>query len=227
MNFKTLLWKEYRQSRRVLVSMSVMLLLPYLTVTVVNVVVALFDANQPRGIWLETFAAASIAGLFISTFLCAFLASQVVAGERADRSAEFAFYLPIPRRLGTSAKALFAVGVCVLMILANAAVNWLMGNLHDGQLDRSMFGLTSVAAILAVLVFGVSWAVSALPTSPANGAASGLLSIVLLGMLLESLAWATGIQGISSAESGGSVAVVLGLSGFVLGTFWILRRIEP
>lgn len=227
MNFKTLLWKEYRQSRQVLVSMGVGVLLPYVVVTVVNVVVALFDTNQPRGIWLETLAVASIFGLFISAGLCAFLSAQVVAGERADRSAEFAFYLPIPRRLATSAKALFAVSVCALMILANVAINCLVGSLQDGNLDRTIVGLTNTAAVLAVLVFGVSWAVSALSARPPIGAASGLLSIVLLGMLLETLAWATGIQGMSSAEIGGEVAVALGLSGFAVGTLWTVRRVEP
>lgn len=227
MSFKTLLWKEYRQSRQVLVSMGVGLSLPYVVVIVVNVVVALSDPVKHGQIWLESFAGASIAGLFISAVLCAFLSAHVVAGERADRSAEFACYLPIPRGLAVSAKALFAASVCALMILANAAVNCWVESLQDGMLDRGMFGLAGVAAILAVLLFGVSWAVSALSARPAIGAASGLLSIVLLLMLSEIAEFATGIEGLSSTEVVESVATAVGLAGFVVGTLWILRRIEP
>lgn len=227
MNFKTLLWKEYRQSRLVLVSMGVMLLLPYATVIVVNVVVALSDADARSGIWLESLAGASIAGLFISAVLCAFLSAQVVAGERADRSAEFACYLPISRGHAVSAKALFAAAVCALMILANVAVNCLVESLQDGMLDPRMFGLAGVAATLAVLVFGVSWAVSALSARPPIGAASGLLSTVLLLMLFEIMEFATGIEGLISAEVGAGIAAAVGLTGFVVGTLWTVRRVEP
>ncbi len=77
---KSLLWREYRRNRLLMLSGAVLVALPYLIAFAVNDFYVM--ANWSLG---------------LSNMMAALLGGNAIAGETADRSAEFLAYLPVSR----------------------------------------------------------------------------------------------------------------------------------
>ncbi len=230
MNLKALLWKEYRQSRQLLLSCAVLLLLPYLVVVVIWLVGALRFGQQVEAHWVHSIAIASMTSLFTSAVLVPFVAAQVMAGERADRSAEFVGYLPIPRASAVIAKVIFAVGVGALMLLANGlvgawcdAVEGMRPDSYGGEV-KGLFGPTVASA---TLMFGVSWGVAAFVKRPSTAAASGLGAVIILLMILAMVEETLGRGGSTSTLMYPTAFLSVGSACFAAGVVCSLRRVEP
>ena len=223
---KALLWKDYRQNRSLLVAAGVFLLLPYAFVVVLGVVELLADDHSYGVAWAQYFATAGLTGLVLSVVLSAFIAGNAVAGERADRSAEFAAILPISRRSGILSKALLAVTACVLMWLGNGLV---LNLTLMKSISRSPMSLDVVPVLAAttVFAFGVSWLVSTLVSRPATAAVSGLGSVAILWMALLILEEAGNIDADAFAVWYWVLCLLLGTGCFVAGVVCYLRRVEP
>ena len=84
---KWLLWREYRLNRWILITGAVLLLLPYLITLIVlcwpNAIST--GANHI----VDSLIVAAFYSLGISQLTVALLGGNAIAGERADRSAEF------------------------------------------------------------------------------------------------------------------------------------------
>ena len=171
---KALLWKDYRQNRSFLVAAGAFLLLPYAVVVLIGVVEMLTDAHTSEVIWAQYFVGASITSLFISAMLSAFVAGNAVAGERADRSAEFAAILPISRRSSIISKALLAATACFFMWLANGFVLYLTTFAEGVERTPVTDNFVPALAATTVFTFGVSWLVSTLVSRPATATVSGI-----------------------------------------------------
>ncbi len=178
---KTLLWKDFRQNARILIAVVVLLLLPYVAavlLTVVSLLTATDDGGTiPYGGWSEVLHNASRISLGLWVVTCAFIAGNAVAGERADRSAEFVACLPVTRRSAVASKAILAIGACLLFALAHLTV-FLATDLRFRDWSGEAF---VIIGLTGWFIFGVSWLFSALLNSPSIAAASGLGGAMVFG----------------------------------------------
>ncbi len=222
---KNLLWKDYRQNRRVLLGTSILVFLPYPA--------TLGFCMAQTELWQQlagVICAMSFIGVYLATGMAAFIAGNALAGERADRSAEFAGYLPIRRVDALMSKLLLAVASCAILTSVNIAIHY--GTkpwaLHPERWDGEALLFTTASAIL---LFGVAWMVSSFSSSPAIAAASGLGTLLVLAGSLAMLDSyripPTGLVKHSCFDWYPLLCVVIGLACFAGGTAYYLRRVEP
>lgn len=224
---KALLWKDYRQNRPFLAAAGILLLFPYAFVVVLGVVELLADDHSSEVGWAQYFAGASIGSLFISVMLSAFVAGNSVAGERADRSAEFTAILPISRRSSIISKALLAATACVFMWLANGLVLYLTTFAKGVGRTPVTDDFVPALAATTVFTFGVSWLVSTLVSRPATAALSGLGCVAILwtGLLILEETW--NIDADIFPVLYPLLCLLLGTGCFVAGVVCYLWRVEP
>ena len=223
---KDLLWKDFRENRTVLTAIGLLLLIPY-GISIVIAVVDLYRGYTTS--WAELLLSGSTIALFLSAGVTSFIAGNAIAGERANRSAEFAAYLPIPRQSAVTSKAIVAISSCLFILLVNFGINrlaaWVQSDRsHDVPVqDLAFFGLPAV-----VLMFGVAWLFSSFSRSPVIAAASGLVAfLVLIGPSTFSMSHATGRISDSWLYWYCSTSLIAGIGGFVVGVVHYLRRVEP
>ena len=169
-----LLWKEYRHNRLIVFAGLFLLLAPYVIATCFGFGERWFDWSKDFGPayrptrWVEIFAAAAIWGVTISQFTLALVGGNAIAGERVERTAEFLYSLPIPRRRMVASKLLLASLITAVIWLPNATILWCLmeaaggsaGDLHkflQPAMDVALTGLT---------FFCVAWFLSCYIASP-------------------------------------------------------------
>lgn len=235
-----LVWREYRQNRPIVFFAAGLFLLPY--------VIALASL-----VWdgLSSHAVPSVPGLCfalialalystgIAQVAIAFLGGNLIAGERADRSAEFIACLPLSRsRIVVSKVALVAVtsaGIWLpnlLVVLAASTgiserefARWFRG----GWLDVAAVFCT--IATVSLVFYGVSWLFSSFLESPTFSVCGGLVAPGVIWTGIYLLNWRLMARGIDLQpwvlRSFYPVCVVLSLASFTAGTWYYLRRVEP
>ena len=109
---KSLLWREYRLNRWILVSGGVAILLSY----AIAALSLLFDVDRA-----SAFFVAYVASSIFSAMMLTLLGGNAIAGERTDRSAEFMAYLPFGRRRMLASKLFFALSTIVALCIVNLA----------------------------------------------------------------------------------------------------------
>ena len=88
-----LLWREYRLNRPILIVGAFLLLLPHVIVAILLWRGVQIPAeNQPH-----PFCGTAFYSIAISQLTVLILGANAIAGERADRSAEYMVYLPVSR----------------------------------------------------------------------------------------------------------------------------------
>jgi ABC-type transport system involved in multi-copper enzyme maturation permease subunit len=230
---KTLLWKEYRQTRRLLVGVGICVLIPYLVVSVLLLGVKLIRADAPRSAWGDAgaFAAAGIWGTIASTFMAAFIGGNALAGERADRSAEFAAYLPIKRQSAVISKAMLAISVSLLLCLFNVAMYYAATLGIGGKHSHEEAEVFLIAGTTAVMLFGLSWLFSSFAGSAVFATAAGIGVAMILPVTLAALDVArspvTGLGYKSVFNCYPPLSLTIGVTAFVAGIICYLRRVEP
>lgn len=225
---KALLWKEYRQNRKILAGAATFVAMPYLVFCVVNILYA--------GPWETLLSGGGMWGVVLSTMMAAFIAGNAIAGERVDRSAEFAAYLPIGRRCAVLSKAILASTAAASFLLFNLAVvyafmywDWRRHEIR-GEDD---FAIAIIAPAASVLLFGVAWLLSSLWNSPPLAAVAGIGSAVILWTTVAAVSERMGLK--TPGPDGflvwciwyPALCVSLGIAAFVAGTLYYLRRVEP
>lgn len=224
-----LIWKDYRLNRLLVVVALVVMVVPYVAVAIGSAEYA----GTER--FYEDLAGGSCLGLGALQVLLAFVGGNVIAGERADRSAEFLAALPIPRWRSLVSKLLVSFGL--------AAVVWIPNLIAMGLVWRSLqpTAAASVTAALAGIAatglafFGVGWFFSAISQSATLAILAGILSPAAVFMLV----WSVLVFLARYAHWGyveldrrlvfgyQLVCVVCAAVAFVAGTLSYLRRVEP
>ena len=238
---RTLIWKDYRANRLVLIVGAFLVIAPYLVTAFLFwrshfVELDRLDPWRPPPLEIALFGAAFYSlGLSCLTF--ALLGGNLIAGERADGSAEFLGSLPPSR-----AEILASKGILVLIVslviwggnLLSTSLVWseiyaALNDMGKGREQVIIFGqvLTGIGATGLVL-FGVGWLASSLVSSPAFAVLAALVVPPVVGALLSGcyvyLAWPAE-KAIGSWYIG--ICAPLGLLCLVCGTWYYLRRIEP
>lgn len=226
-----LLWREYRLNRLILAAAAVTLLLPY--VVALFAIGALVVMDEPIEEILEGALEWSLLSSWIAVLL---MASNAIAGERTERSAEFVAYLPLPRKQLLAAKLLLSlIAVATMLGFHTLAAIICFG---PPETVRNVEpGLLAALISVLMLTYGASWLMSSLQPSVVVAAVTGFVTTVLLvlcvayfvGARLEettervdSEAYVTQRTIVWIIASSLSVAVVC----FAIGTWKYLRTTE-
>ena len=227
-----LLWKDARVNRTVLLFAVGALVLPF----VLGIGRNLYHEwrfDQPlwsRFFW-EIIAAFS---LTLSLFTCAMLGGNAVAAERSDRSAEFMAYLPPSRAMRITSKAILALGtVAVIWAVNLVVINGIAprAELAEEAAQRAAQAgdyaqMVTVLGGTSVLLLGAGWFWSCCLSSHALAAGMAIVTLAVLGFGLSSIDYSFEIQGLMENWFA-PLGYVVGAVGFVAGTAYYLRRVEP
>ena len=224
---RNLLWKDYRQNRGVLLAVVIIAVGPYVAALVITAFRALFWPPGQRA-WMEGIQQASRVGLIVSAVLTAFMGGNAIAGERADRSAEFAAGLPIHRPESILSKALIALIPCLFLWALSAVAN--LCSALEGKLTTSGDLELMLATLLClILFFGLSWMFSALLRSPVISAAAAIGAAVALSLGGATLRNTVAPEPLDNIQVIALLVlpVTVGFLSFLTGTLICLRRQEP
>jgi ABC-type transport system involved in multi-copper enzyme maturation permease subunit len=234
---KWLLWKDYRNNRVVVIAALAFLLVPHLSALVVCCLQRYYWDNNDPWLWTDSFISSTICSLIVSQLAVGVIAGNVIAGERADRSAEFLVALPIPRKRILASKLLLALAViAVIWLTDGSALLFLKGMCFlegMGRWGGQVWPILGYTAITAFLLFSVAWCLSSFLASPTYSVAAGLFTPVLLWLSIIFAAFLVKLdidneQFERIAEfSYCGICLALAPVCFTVGTWYYLRRVEP
>ncbi len=225
---KALFWKDCRLNLLVLVLGTGLLLGPYLGGALWQVY-DLWPVLPGTTAWARLLFSMSYFSLGISQLTLVLVGGNAIAGERADRSAEFLAYLPPSRTLILSSKAL----VALLAGLVIWGVNLLLAEVVAPALTiepLNVWDIPSRWPVLAggLLLFGVGWLGSSFLESPTFATSLGIVSpfIVAAGLAVSALVFTWPAHGEFRYWYCAS-CLILGPLCFGVGSCYYLRRVEP
>jgi ABC-type transport system involved in multi-copper enzyme maturation permease subunit len=168
-----LLWREYRLNRLILAFAALLLLLPYV-IALLATGIAVITGESTREFFGEAIAF-SYSLSWLTVFL---LAGNAIAGERADRSAEFIAYLPLQRWRMLASKLLLSL-IAFAVILG---FNTLMTVILVGPVDvtNRQFWTIVFYFSLGLLSYGSSWLASSLQSSVVFAITTGFVTTFLV-----------------------------------------------
>jgi ABC-type transport system involved in multi-copper enzyme maturation permease subunit len=169
-----LLWREYRLNRVILAAGAVGLLTPYVIALLV-VGIASMIGEPPR----NAFKIACIWSIVLSLATVAMLAGNAIAGERADRSAEFIAYLPLQRRRTLASKWLLFLITLAVVIGFNTLLAMIMyGPPKVARHVEPLQAFHWLSWFMAIYSF--CWFFSSLSSSPVLACSLGITTYFLL-----------------------------------------------
>ena len=231
---KWLFWREYRFNRLILIVGSLLLLLPYAIALIMLGIWWMRGSPDlgRHGVVAITFYAAAIYSLVFSQVTMACVGGNAIAGERADRSAEFLAYLPLSRPLRLVNKLSLALVTAVLLWGVNLSIMLISATMMP-QLwpapDDGFLRAMGYIAITGLTFFGVGWLISSLQSSPTFAVCGGLITPAIVIAGLTAPAWFGDEPDFSPFLGIGYTIIcsVLAVVCFTIGTWYYLRRVEP
>ncbi len=221
---KWLLWREYRLNRLIVITGVVLLVLPYLFLLV-------GELWQHKRVFAnyDEIAGVTIGSLILSQLTAALLGGNAIAGERADRSAEFMVYLPVSRARRFASKMILSASATAVYWGANLFVLWFLdGLLSKGHAEDWVKTIPPIA-MTNVMIYGVSWGLSSLRCSPVIAVGGGLFSplLIWLGLIFGADAFELPALEKNAGTIYSMICAPLGVVSFALGTWYFLTRVEP
>ena len=236
-----LLWKEYRVNRVIVIVGATILIAPHL--------VALFVAwwRIAHGIdspaeeqFARGMAASSIYSVIFSQLTLCLLGGHAIAGERADRSAEFLASLPISRTKIVAGKLGLAFLIAVSIWITNLLILWFfIPGLFSAAFLRAdgftgFHQLIAGTAVIGFLFFSVAWLFSSMWESSTFAVCMGLITPFALSLIVAASAWMLGypldehvLLEKDLMRWFWGICLVLAPLCLVSGTWYYLRRVEP
>jgi ABC-type transport system involved in multi-copper enzyme maturation permease subunit len=228
-----LVWKEYRQNRLIVLFLCILMLAPAAIVAVIHFA----EANdRPWTSPQEAIAMAVFNALAITQVILALIGGLAFAGERADRSAEFQAYLPVPRWKTFVAKLLLALCLAAVIWLPTGILlgvnHWNPQFALDGpcQSLRGISAAVPFIAITGLTFFCIGWFFSSFTSSPTLAVFAGLLTPFILAV---GIGIGSEIFGLARLEDSlikfcfVVICPLLSAIGFLIGSWLFLRRVEP
>lgn len=230
---KSLLWKDYRINRLLLIFGLAVCFGPYIVAIAPSLLLEWWGGRAwwAPEFWVDVYTIS----LGLSLFTFAMLGGNAIAAERADRSAEFLGYLPVPRGSVLASKSVIALGPTLLIWAVNLAALFIVAPFitHVSATDilaksdaRESLG---IFASLTVILLGAGWFWSTVLSS--HGLATGMsfvtLAVVVMGLI--GLAFGLRLESLNNLfeEWFVSVCIAVGIGGYVVGCAYYLRRLEP
>ncbi len=227
-----LLWKDYRENRLVVFTAAGLLLVPHL-IALGAACVQYFRWHESPGLWVQDFMVSSMYSLIISQLAIALIGGNAIAGERADRSAEFLASLPITRGRVIASKLLLSLAIVGVIWIADLSALLCLSTVlpRFGVRFDGIFEAVGATAIVAVMFFGVAWLLSSFLRSPTFSVAGALLAPLLLWTGIVFVCYLFQISDEkymrTIAYSYFGLCLALAPVCFAVGTWYYLRRIEP
>ncbi|NQT12950.1 MAG: ABC transporter permease subunit [Planctomycetes bacterium] len=227
---KWLLWKEYRANRLVLIVGAVLLAAPYMFLLGMCWFGPI-HGTLAELIWVLGLAAVYSAG--ISQLTLALLGGNVIAGERADRSAEFLAYLPISRGRVLAGKLALVASTVALIWIPNLLIVCLASARIPEETMRTIFSRELVGsailhtAITGAVFFSVAWLLSSMLQSPTFSICGGLVTPILITTAILMVGWGFDMPVDVAKPWYMGISLVLAPACFAAGTAYYLRRVEP
>jgi len=188
--FDQLVWREWRRSRTILfVALGI----------IVALLLLVFSLPQPpetAGGKISVVDRIAVVGYFatwiavhVSVFLLPMIAANSLAGERADRSAEFIAPLPVSRSVRLVAKVVLLAAVAIALWAPVLLVAPLLGNSQLVKADdyRSGLGLLGMVAAFTLLATALAWLLAGWVESPVIAAVGAIAIPVAVPWVMFSL----------------------------------------
>ena len=185
--FDQLVWREWRRSRTIL----------FVTLGII-VALLILVFSQPQtlpeaaGGEIRVVRSMAVVGDFASwiaahasVFLLPMIAANSLAGERADRSAEFIAPLPVMRSARLAAKVALLAAVAIAFFGPILAVLSLVET--DGRIDADFghaLGLLGMVATFTLLATALAWLLAAWVESPVIAAVGAIAIPIAIPMFL-------------------------------------------
>jgi ABC-type transport system involved in multi-copper enzyme maturation permease subunit len=227
---KSLLWKDYRINRLLLIFGFVVCVGPWFLAVVRSDYLLWFHSDaawSAPGFWISN----CLVSLWLSVFTFAMLGGNAIAAERADRSAEFLAYLPVSRWSVIASKSLiaFAAGAAIwainLVILFIVAPWFEFSYIPDEDTAARFHHLFAVCGAISVLLFGSGWFWSSVLTS--HGLATGMSFVTLAAVVMGVIGLIVGCGLENFVEKWFvSVCVAVGIGGYIAGCAYYLHCLE-
>ncbi len=218
---RSLLWKDCRLNRLVLVVGATLLLGPHAAGLALKIYLPLSEPTMPAPAWATVLFYTATYSLLLSTLTVALLGGNAIAVERPDRSAEFLAYLPPTRRKVLASKVLLAMIVWAAILGLNVPI---LVAVTSPKEFGDVPPMAEVLVSVMVLLFGSSWLASSFLASPANATGLGVAATALIAL-------AAALQAESAQCDPRDVvmwtALSIGTASFVAGIICFLRRAEP
>ena len=227
---KSLLWKDYRINRLLLIFGFVVCAGPYIVAIARNL---LLEWRGGEAWWAPEFWVFVYGiSLVLSLFTFAMLGGNAVAAERADRSAEFLGYLPVSRGAVLASKSIIALGPTLLIWAVNLAALFIVApsitHVPAADIVAKSDGRESLGlfAGLTVLLLGSGWFWSTVLNS--HGLATGMsfFTLAAVGMGFIGLEFGCGLENFLENWFV-TTSLMVGIGGYVVGCAYYLRRLEP
>lgn len=188
--FDQLVWREWRRSRTILfVALGII-------VALLLLVFSQLPPPETAGGKISVVDRMAVVGYFatwiavhFSVFLLPMIAANSLAGERADRSAEFIAPLPVSRSVRLVAKVVLLAAVAIALWAPVLVVAPLLGNSQLVKADdyRSGLGLLGMVATFAILATALAWWLAAWVESPVIAAVAAIAIPVAVPWVMFSL----------------------------------------
>ena len=198
-----------------------------------------FNSNAMR------FSERLLYSICISQLTLALIAGNAMAGERADRSAEFIAYLPLEKRRLLMSK--LAIGLLALVAIWGInslifGVNFVVANYYPNagfQLDsvqqeyfyKQLPWVVTHIALTGLTFFGVAWLISSFQSSTTFAVAGGLVTPLVTIMTINGIALLLDLQYVDAEQfvsfAYATSTAILATVCFGIGTVLYLKRREP
>ena len=188
--FDQLVWREWRRSRTILfVALGI----------IVALLLLVFSLPQPpetAGGKISVVDRMAVVGYFatwiavhVSVFLLPLIAANSLAGERADRSAEFIAPLPVSRSVRLMAKVVLLAAVAIALWAPVLVVASLLRSSQLVKADdyRSGLELLGMVATFTLLATALAWLLAAWVESPVIAAVGAIAIPVAVPWVMFSL----------------------------------------
>lgn len=221
---RTLLWKDFRQSARVMVGAAIVGLgVPYL-ICFAMAFRSWVQINGRLFTYSDALEGASGAGLALSIILAAIFAGNAFTSERSDRSAEFFASIPVQKLRVALSRLVVAVLSSIFFFISNVIVLSIFGDTPPLYTSESIANLF----LTGVFVFGVNWFFSSFLASPVLSSFIGpmiVLIVIVVGGIVYDGPWHDRLE--TFWQTCVTLAPMIGLIGVIVGTLIYTRRIAP
>jgi ABC-type transport system involved in multi-copper enzyme maturation permease subunit len=232
-----LIWKEYRVNRLIIFVGLGLLLIPH--------AIALIVALRHPERWKDHFEVSMGFSFYTTQLVFALLGGNAIAGERADRSAEFLATLPFSRwqnllsKLVLAPLAVVAIWGLNFVVLVLLSGQWpdlreFLSRLESARPEdvRQAFVVFGLFAVTGLTFFCVGWLLSSLLNSPVFSICAGLIAPLAVIMTIAGAIWWLDVETHRPNEFLPAywylgVCFTLSVASFITGTVHYLRRVEP
>lgn len=229
---RALLWKDYRVNRIVLVFTVAVLLCPYAAGGFITYIVERYYGGQIY--WGDTWTNLALYSLMLLVLPICMLGGNPVAGERADRSAEFFAYLPPSAGQRLLSKALVSITAVLGVWAFNLVVlYWLTPGMetapeaYGGDSRESVLEIIPLLACISVAAFGGAWLGTTLLSSHVLATGGGAIAPILIAAGLQLYKLIADRPDFAFSWWFKTLCVAAGVVCFLAGTLYYLRRVEP